>query len=48
MKVRMPQAWAMASTTSTPGITGRCGKCPGKNGSLMVTFLIAVSFSPLV
>jgi hypothetical protein len=25
----------------TPGITGRPGKCPPKNGSLTVTFLIA-------
>src|ERR1022692_3142967 len=31
----------MASTMSTPGMMGRPGKCPAKNGSLMVTFLIA-------
>jgi len=34
-------AWASASSISTPGITGRCGKWPVKNGSLMVTFLSA-------
>src|SRR5262245_11483525 len=32
----------------TPGITGRCGKCPGKNGSFMVTFLIAWMLLPLL
>jgi len=31
----------MASTISTPGMMGRLGKCPAKNGSLMVTFLMA-------
>ena len=31
-------ACAMASMISTPGITETCGKCPGKKGSLMVTF----------
>jgi hypothetical protein len=30
----------MASTISTPGITGKSGKWPGKNGSLWVTFLM--------
>jgi hypothetical protein len=34
-------ACAIASSISTPGITGRCGKWPVKNGSLMVTFLSA-------
>ncbi len=40
-----PAAWAMASTSKTPGMTGRPGKCPWKKGSLMVTFLIAVPLS---
>src|SRR5450432_1673382 len=31
---------------STPGITGYPGKCPAKNGSLMVTFLIALMCLP--
>ena len=31
----------MASTTSTPGITGCPGKCPTKKSSLPVTFLVA-------
>src|SRR5258708_39281466 len=30
----------------TPGITGRCGKWPVKNGSLKVTFLSARMLSP--
>ena len=34
-------AWAIASTISTPGMTGCPGKCPAKNGSLIVTFLRA-------
>jgi hypothetical protein len=34
----MAAAWAKASMISTPGITGWCGKCPLKKGSLMVTF----------
>ena len=38
---RMPAACASASRIITPGITGRCGKWPGKNGSLIVTFLSA-------
>ena len=29
---------AMASICSTPGMTGSCGKCPWKKGSLLVTF----------
>ncbi len=37
-------ACAMASTWSTPGMTGCPGKCPWKNGSLIVTCLTAVSF----
>ena len=36
-----PPACAIPSISSTPGITGRPGKWPRKNGSLMVTFLIA-------
>ncbi|CKU79485.1 Uncharacterised protein [Mycobacterium tuberculosis] len=39
-------AWAMASSISTPGITGRCGKWPLKNGSFIVTFLSAVMRLP--
>ena len=42
----MPQACASASMIITPGITGRCGKCPGKNGSLKVTFLSAWTYCP--
>ena len=41
-------ACASASSISTPGITGRGGKWPAKNGSLMVTFfsaLMRTSFS---
>ena len=41
----MPAAWAIASSWSTPGITGFPGKCPWKYCSLSVTFLIAVSSS---
>ena len=37
-------ACAIASTCSTPGITGCPGKCPWKNGSLIVTCLTAVIF----
>ncbi len=29
----------------TPGITGRCGKCPVKNGSFAVTFFIPTILS---
>ena len=32
--------WAMASTISTPGMTGSIGKCPWKKGSLWLTFLM--------
>src|SRR5579859_1144738 len=39
-----PPAWAMASTISTPGMMGYPGKWPAKNGSLMVTFLMATIF----
>ena len=35
-----PATCAMASTTSTPGITGYSGKWPTKNGSFTVTFLM--------
>ena len=35
-----PAVCAMASTISTPGITGKSGKWPWKNGSLSVTFLM--------
>ena len=35
-----PAVCAMASTISTPGITGKSGKWPLKNGSLAVTFLM--------
>ena len=36
----------MASSISTPGITGRCGKWPTKNGSLIVTFFSALMRLP--
>ena len=36
----MPLHCAMASTISTPGITGSSGKWPTKNGSFIVTFLM--------
>ncbi len=42
----MPAACASASRIITPGITGRSGKCPVKNGSLKVTFLMARMLSP--
>jgi hypothetical protein len=35
-------ACASASSISTPGITGRCGKWPVKKGSLIVTFFSAL------
>ncbi len=37
----MAAACASASITSTPGITGKPGKWPGKNGSFIVTFFSA-------
>ena len=36
----MPLHCAMASTMSTPGMTGSSGKWPTKNGSFIVTFLM--------
>ena len=36
----------MISNNNTPGTTGLPGKCPGKNGSLIVIFLIAPTFFP--
>src|SRR4029079_2651939 len=39
MNASRPDVCASASMMMTPGMTGRCGKCPGKNGSLTVTFL---------
>src|SRR5207247_1988828 len=36
----IPPTWAIASMISTPGIMGWPGKCPWKNGSLIVTFLM--------
>ena len=38
-----PPTCAIASTCSTPGITGAPGKCPTKNGSFMVTFFIPIT-----
>ena len=38
---RIAAACAMASISITPGMIGWWGKCPGKNGSLIVTFLSA-------
>src|SRR6185503_19489084 len=46
MNARMPAVCASASMIITPGITGRCGKWPGKNGSLYVTFLSARMLLP--
>src|SRR5215472_1174502 len=43
LMMMMPPACAIASTTNTPGMIGYPGKCPWKNGSLMVTFLMATS-----
>ena len=40
---RTPPAWAIASMIRTPGMMGRPGQCPWKNGSLTLTFLIATS-----
>ena len=40
LDIRIAPVWAIASTISTPGMTGKCGKWPTKNGSLMVTHLI--------
>jgi hypothetical protein len=40
-KARIADACASASSISTPGITGRCGKWPTKKGSLTVTFFNA-------
>src|SRR3954464_10125713 len=37
----MPAACAIASRISTPGMIGRCGKWPGKYGSLAETFFTA-------
>ena len=37
---------ANASTIRTPGITGYSGKCPLKNSSFAVTFLIPIAFWP--
>ena len=39
-------ACAIASSISTPGITGRCGKWPLKKGSFIVTFFSAVMRLP--
>ena len=36
----MPPTCAIASMISTPGMIGCPGKCPWKNGSLIVTFLM--------
>ena len=44
--IRMPATCAMASNCSTPGMIGWFGKCPGKYGSLMVTFFNAGSCCP--
>ena len=42
----MAPDWAMASTISTPGITGLSGKCPWKNGSFTVTHLMPTMETP--
>src|SRR5882724_7261936 len=43
---RMPAACAIASRISTPGMIGRCGKCPGKYGSFTETFFRATMRLP--
>src|SRR6478735_7961421 len=43
---RMPAACAIASRISTPGMIGRCGKCPGKYGSFTETFFSATMRLP--
>jgi hypothetical protein len=43
---RRQAACAIASITSTPGITGCPGKWPAKNGSFIVTFFCARSDLP--
>src|SRR5262249_55729387 len=40
-----PAVCAMPSMMRTPGITGESGKCPWKNGSVNVTFLIPMQLS---
>ena len=41
-----PPTCAIASTINTPGMIGRCGKCPGKKLSLMVTFFTPMAYDP--
>src|SRR5271165_955147 len=38
-RITVPPSCAIASMMKMPGMTGLFGKCPWKNGSLMVTFL---------
>jgi hypothetical protein len=45
LRARIAPTCAIASQINTPGITGRLGKCPGKNGSLIETFFIPTIFS---
>mmetsp|Transcript_2281 Transcript_2281/g.5627 ORF Transcript_2281/g.5627 Transcript_2281/m.5627 type:complete len:206 (-) Transcript_2281:52-669(-) len=42
-----PPTCAIASTCSTPGMMGRCGKCPVKNCSFIETFFTATACDPL-
>jgi hypothetical protein len=44
--IRTPAVCAIASTMSTPGMTGAPGKWPSKKGSLRVTFLMPVTRLP--
>src|SRR3954469_17419122 len=43
---KMPAACAIASRISTPGMMGRCGKCPVKYGSFTDTFFSATMRLP--
>ena len=44
--VSLPYGQLVASTISTPGMTGAPGKCPWKNGSLYVTLLMPTALRP--
>jgi hypothetical protein len=45
-RIRIVAAWTNDSIISTAGISGVPGKCPWKNSSLTVTFLIATTRRP--
>src|SRR5512140_211507 len=46
LSARIPPVCARASTIRTPGMIGCPGKCPWKNGSLIVTFLMPTILFP--